>query len=133
MSATPLGVVAVALASITAAAVLFGNKTSQLTKSIQKNNETLKDYKNTMADVEKQKNQSLSKSMNEISYYQSLYNELKGITDENGYYSFKGLTTGITVTAEKENYMFVEKTKTFFTQTESANFAALPYYNEQDL
>ena len=52
-------------------------------------------------------------------------------TDENGYYSFKGLTTGITITAEKENYMFVEKSKTFFTETESANFAALPYYNVQ--
>lgn len=84
MSATPLGIVAVALASITAAVVLFGNKTSQLTKSIQKNNETLKDYKDTMADIEKQKTQTLSKSMNEISYYESLYDELKGITDENG-------------------------------------------------
>ena len=50
-------------------------------------------------------------------------------TDENGYYVFTGLVTGITITVEKENYAFVQNTKTIFNQTEDANFVALPYYN----
>ena len=50
-------------------------------------------------------------------------------TDENGYYTFVGLTTGITITAEKENYTFVKQSQTFFSETDCANFSALPFYS----
>ena len=38
-------------------------------------------------------------------------------TDENGFYSFDGLLSGITITAEMENYCFVKQTQTFFDKT----------------
>ena len=50
-------------------------------------------------------------------------------TDENGYYCFSNLLSGLTITAEKDNYLFVEKNKTFFKGTEEANFEAMEYYN----
>ena len=41
-------------------------------------------------------------------------------TDENGYYVFDGLTSGVTISVEKQNYAFDKQTQTFFFQYNSS-------------
>lgn len=84
MSANPIGLAVTAVVALTTALVVFGGKQSEVQKSVAKTNETLKQYSDEMKQIQKSKDEALSKSMNEIAYYQSLYNELKTITDENG-------------------------------------------------
>ena len=84
MSVNPIGLVISAVGALTAALVIFGNKQSEVDEEVKKTDETLKNYKDTMEQIEDAKDKQLSKSMNEIYYYQSLEEELQNITDENG-------------------------------------------------
>ncbi len=49
-------------------------------------------------------------------------------TDENGYFCFNQISTGITIEANKDGYVFENSTQTFFSATENANFTAYRYY-----
>ena len=84
MNTNPIVLAISAIVALASAMVMLGGKQSEVQKSISKTNDTLKQYEDNMKQIQKTKDQELSKSMNEIAYYQSLNNELKNITDENG-------------------------------------------------
>ncbi len=50
------------------------------------------------------------------------------ITDKNGYFSFNQISSGITIEASKDGYVFENSTQTFFSSTDEANFIAYRYY-----
>ena len=84
MSAHPIGLVVAAVGALTTAFVAFGLSTNEVDKEIERSNKVLKEYDDTMKEISKRKDESLSASMNEIYGYQSLYDELQTLVDENG-------------------------------------------------
>ena len=84
MSMNPIALVTTAVVALGAGLVYLSTQTNQVDKDIAKTNSTLKEYNDSMKSIQKQKDEVLSQSTNEIYYYKSLADELKNITDENG-------------------------------------------------
>ena len=80
----PIGLVTASVAALAAGLIYLTTQESAVDKTLREANETLQEYEDSMAEVDKRREENLSKSMNEIYYYQSLRDELKGIVDENG-------------------------------------------------
>ena len=86
-----LGMITTAVAGLITITTLLGDtlriESEEQRKArieLEKNAETLTDNLNSWNDLENAKQESLNKSMSEISYYENLYKELQNITDENG-------------------------------------------------
>ena len=84
MSANPVGLLVAGVAALAAGMIYLASQTKESDKNIKKSNETLKEYESSMKRIQKQKDEALSKNMNELYYYQSLQKELQGLVDENG-------------------------------------------------
>lgn len=87
MNANPVGIITAAVAAIAALSIAFINAKSdsdELTKSIENNSKALDDYQKEMDDLKSQREEALSVSNAEFGYYESLYEELQTIVDENG-------------------------------------------------
>lgn len=84
MSLNPIGLAIAGFVSLTAALVTYTQQASGVDSKTKEINNSLKEYHATMDNINEQKEKTLSASMQEIYSYQSLYNELQKITDENG-------------------------------------------------
>lgn len=91
MTANPVGVVVAALGALVAIIGIAVASTNQMTDAEKKHQEQLEETKNAInnaADewnsLEKERQNSIDSGGAEISHYQSLWQELKNITDENG-------------------------------------------------
>lgn len=74
-------------AVVTTLATIFDTETEAERKArleMEKHTDILNDNVSSWEELEKAKQESLNKSMSEISYYENLYRELQSITDENG-------------------------------------------------
>ena len=84
MSLNPIGVAVAGFVALTASLVAYTQQASGVDAKTKEINNSLKEYHATMDNINEQKEKTLSASMQEIYSYQSLYNELQKITDENG-------------------------------------------------
>ena len=91
MAANPVGVVVAALGALVAIIGIAAASTNQMTDAERKHQQQLEATKNAInnaADewnsLEKERQGSIDSGETEISHYQSLWQELKNITDENG-------------------------------------------------
>lgn len=84
ISANPVGLLVAGITALGAGMIYLTTQTTSLDKEIEKSNQTLNEYNNSMKKIDKQREEMLSKSMGEIYHYQALKDELKEIVDENG-------------------------------------------------
>ena len=84
MSLNPIGLAVAGFVALTASLVAYTQQASGVDAKTKEINNSLKQYHETMDNINEQKEKTLSASMQEIYSYQSLYNELQKITDENG-------------------------------------------------
>lgn len=84
MNTNPIGLVVTAVVTLTTALIAFSSESDNTNKKLEELKKKSKEYDNAMKEINKRKDESLSASMNEIYGYQSLYNELQEIVDENG-------------------------------------------------
>lgn len=84
MSLNPIGVAIAGFVSLTAALVAYTQQASGVDSKTKEINNSLKEYHTTMDSINEQKEKTLSASMQEIYHYQSLYQELQNLVDENG-------------------------------------------------
>lgn len=89
--ASPVGLLVAGITAVVAIAAIMINTTSQLSEEqkrhkavIEDVNKSLDDYKTSMDNADKARQEYLNTNMSEIQYYDDLMTELKGITDENG-------------------------------------------------
>ena len=89
--ANPIGLVVAGITAAISIFAIFKSKTEELTEAekahkqaLEEVNTTLDDYKTSMEEADKARQDYLDKNMSEISYYEDLYNELGSIIDENG-------------------------------------------------
>lgn len=83
-NANPIVLVVTAVAALTTALIAFSSESDNTNKKLEELKKKSKEYDDTMKEINKRKDESLSASMHEIYGYQSLYDELKTIVDENG-------------------------------------------------
>lgn len=90
-SANPIGTVVTLIGGAIALYEVFKNKTDDVAKAHSRESEemkqardTLDDYKYSMEEADKAKQNYLNKNMSEIDYYQDLYRELDTLIDKNG-------------------------------------------------
>lgn len=84
MNANPIGLIVGAVGALTTALIVFSSESDNTNKKLEELKKKSEEYDNTMKEINKRKDESLSASMNEIYGYQSLYDELETIVDENG-------------------------------------------------
>lgn len=84
MNANSIGLVVTGIAALTTAFIAFSSQTTEAGKNIKKMNEEFEQYDEEMKQINKRKDEMLSANMQEIYHYQSLYDELQNIVDENG-------------------------------------------------
>ena len=91
LSANPLGLVLTLITTGITLYSIFKGKTDEATeaqkaqsKAIEENTEVINDSKKSWDDLVKARQESINTGMTELSNYQSLYKELKGLVDENG-------------------------------------------------
>ena len=84
MGGDPFALITAGVGIAITALMSFSSQTSKAQDDIKKMNEDFKEYDENMKEINKRKDESLSASMNEIYGYQSLYDELQTIVDENG-------------------------------------------------
>lgn len=84
MSAHPTLLLVGAVTTLTTAFLAFSSQTTEAGKNIKKMNEEFEQYDEEMKQINKRKDEMLSANMQEIYHYQSLYDELQNIVDENG-------------------------------------------------
>lgn len=84
MSLNPIGLAIAGFVSLTAALVTYTLQASGVDSKTKEINNSLKEYHATMDSINEQKEKTLSASMQEIYHYQSLYQELQNLVDENG-------------------------------------------------
>ena len=84
MSLNPIGVAVAGFVALTASLVAYTQQASGVDSKTKEINNSLKEYHATMDDINEQKEKTLSASMQEIYHYQSLYQELQNLVDENG-------------------------------------------------
>lgn len=80
----PMALVITAVAGLTTGFALLVNSIGKATGEVKKTNEVLSNYKTTMAEAKKEKEEYLKTNMGEINNYQSLAKELDNLVDENG-------------------------------------------------
>lgn len=84
LSLNPVGLAVAGIVAVTTALVAYTEQASKVDSKTKEINESLQNYKNTMEDVSERRQETFNVSMQEIYGYQSLYEELQKITDENG-------------------------------------------------
>lgn len=84
MSLNPIGVAVAGFVALTASLVAYTQQASGVDAKTKEINNSLKEYHATMDNINEQKEKTLSASMQEIYHYQSLYQELQNLVDENG-------------------------------------------------
>lgn len=89
--ASPVGLLVAGITAVVAITAILINTTGQLSEEqkrhkavIEDVNKSLDDYKTSMDNAEKARQEYLNTNMSEIQYYDDLMTELKNITDENG-------------------------------------------------
>ena len=84
LSLNPVGLAVAGIVAVTTALVAYTEQASKVDSKTKEISESLQNYKNTMEDVAKRRQETLNVNMQEVYGYQSLYEELQKITDENG-------------------------------------------------
>lgn len=91
MSANPIGAVITAIAALVAALIALGQIETQAERehkaemeALQEQHEALLENVNAWEELKQAKQQDYDAGMTELSYYQTLYNELESLTDANG-------------------------------------------------
>ena len=84
MNANPVGLIVAGITALTTALIVFSKQSDSSSKALKEVNKTIDDYNEKQKELSKQKDETLSKGLQEVYHYQSLYEELKSITDENG-------------------------------------------------
>lgn len=84
LSISPIGIVVGTVAALTAGLVLLNKATSDSANEQTKVSQTLNEYKNSMQEADKERQQYLDTNMNEIKGYQDLAAELDMLVDKNG-------------------------------------------------
>ena len=84
MGANPAGIVVAGITALVAGLALLATQSSSTDKDLEKINNNLKEYDKTMKEVDKRRQETLDTNMQEVYSYQSLWEELQKITDENG-------------------------------------------------
>lgn len=91
MTANPVGVVVAALGALVAIIGIAVASTNQMTdaekkhqEQVEKTTQAVTEAKDEWQSLEKERQNTIDKGETEISHYQSLWGELKNITDENG-------------------------------------------------
>ena len=84
MNLNPALAIASAIIALTGALISYSSEASNADETTKQINETLKNYKDSMEDIAKRRQETLNVNMQEVYGYQSLYEELQKITDENG-------------------------------------------------
>lgn len=89
--ANPIGLIITGITALVSIISIFKSKTDETTKAQEKQNKKLEEQKekieeNTKAweDLQKAQQNNMDKGLTELSYYESLYDELQGIVDQNG-------------------------------------------------
>lgn len=84
MNANPVGLIVAGVAALTTALIVFSKQSDSSSKALKEVNKTIDDYNEKQKELSKQKDETLSKGLQEVYHYQNLYEELQKITDENG-------------------------------------------------
>ena len=81
---SPIGLVVAGVAGLTAGLILLNNEAEKNKTDIQKMNDVLNEYDNTMKQADKTRQKYLDTNMNELANTEALWKELQLLVDENG-------------------------------------------------
>lgn len=81
---SPIGLLIASVAGLTAGLYLLQKASEKNVTSTQKINNEIREYKKSMQEADKVRQDYLDKNMNEIEGTEALYNELQALVDENG-------------------------------------------------
>lgn len=81
---TPAGIAALAIGALVTACVTYAAITSKNTSKLKELREEVENQKKTWSELGEKRQEALSADMTQIDYCETLYDELKQITDENG-------------------------------------------------
>ena len=84
MNANHVGLIVAGVTALTTALIVFSKQSDSSSKALKEVNKTIDDYNEKQKELSKQKDETLSKGLQEVYHYQNLYEELQKITDENG-------------------------------------------------
>ena len=82
--ANPLGLVVSAVTAVISVFSLFGSKSKEVNEELEKQKEKIEENQNAWDELKNSQQNQINAGMTEMSYYQSLYDELTKIVDANG-------------------------------------------------